>query len=84
MSNPACSWQYQVQQSQKSFCIVVPSGSVTFERRAISNFPKWHLSPCMLCDLHITSEGTIETEGAGMLQVSLNKARLFLPTRYCV
>ena len=47
----------------------MPCGTVSFERRALKNFPKWDRSPCTLCGFHIRADGMIETEGAGMLQV---------------
>lgn len=51
----------------------VPKGCVTFERRflAQSQLPKWSecTAPLGHTPLHITSEGTIEDEGVGLLQV---------------
>ncbi|XP_011267867.2 poly(ADP-ribose) glycohydrolase-like isoform X2 [Camponotus floridanus] len=48
-----------------------PEGVITIERRYIprENCPKWNLQNQKLSSLHITSKGTIENEGAGLLQV---------------
>ncbi|XP_054001958.1 poly(ADP-ribose) glycohydrolase-like [Hylaeus anthracinus] len=48
-----------------------PEGVVTIQRRYIpkSDCPKWGEQVQKLPPLHITSKGTIETEGAGLLQV---------------
>ncbi|XP_076162442.1 poly(ADP-ribose) glycohydrolase isoform X2 [Ptiloglossa arizonensis] len=48
-----------------------PEGVVTIQRRYIpkSDCPKWGEQLQKLPPLHITSKGTIETEGAGLLQV---------------
>ncbi|GAB1869593.1 WD repeat and FYVE domain-containing protein 3 [Camponotus japonicus] len=48
-----------------------PEGVITIERRYIprENCPKWNLQNQKLSPLHITSKGTIENEGAGLLQV---------------
>ncbi|XP_076249329.1 poly(ADP-ribose) glycohydrolase [Calliopsis andreniformis] len=48
-----------------------PEGVVTIQRRYIpkSDCPKWDAQVQKLPPLHITSKGTIETEGAGLLQV---------------
>ncbi|XP_072755843.1 poly(ADP-ribose) glycohydrolase isoform X1 [Anoplolepis gracilipes] len=48
-----------------------PEGVITIERRYIprENCPKWNLQNEKLSLLHITSKGTIENEGAGLLQV---------------
>lgn len=48
-----------------------PEGVITIERRYIpcENCPKWNLQDHKLPPLHITSKGTIENEGAGLLQV---------------
>ncbi|XP_028651315.1 poly(ADP-ribose) glycohydrolase isoform X1 [Erpetoichthys calabaricus] len=46
-----------------------PTGLVTFTRQSLSSFPKWESSKTLLTRLHITSEGTIEDQGYGMLQV---------------
>ncbi|XP_029166400.1 poly(ADP-ribose) glycohydrolase-like isoform X2 [Nylanderia fulva] len=48
-----------------------PEGVITIERRYIpcENCPKWNLQDQKLPPLHITSKGTIENEGAGLLQV---------------
>ncbi len=42
---------------------------VTFERRALTNFPRWDASKVTLSDLVATPEGSIEDHGRGMLQV---------------
>uniref|UniRef100_A0A3Q0S3X3 poly(ADP-ribose) glycohydrolase n=1 Tax=Amphilophus citrinellus TaxID=61819 RepID=A0A3Q0S3X3_AMPCI len=48
-----------------------PEGLVTFERRCLSNTdtPKWKSCKETLSKLHVTSEGQIEADGKGMLQV---------------
>ncbi|KAM6984894.1 poly(ADP-ribose) glycohydrolase-like [Aplochiton taeniatus] len=48
-----------------------PRGQVTFERRSLkdSDIPKWISCKETMPKLHVTSEGTIEREGLGMLQV---------------
>ncbi|XP_065119001.1 poly(ADP-ribose) glycohydrolase isoform X3 [Paramisgurnus dabryanus] len=50
---------------------VKPDGLVTFERICIDpkQLPKWKSEKKKLGDLHITSEGSIDKEGVGMLQV---------------
>ncbi|XP_030598520.1 poly(ADP-ribose) glycohydrolase [Archocentrus centrarchus] len=48
-----------------------PEGLVTFERRCLSNTDtsKWKSCKETLSKLHVTSEGQIEADGKGMLQV---------------
>ncbi|XP_034945167.1 poly(ADP-ribose) glycohydrolase [Chelonus insularis] len=48
-----------------------PEGTITIERRYIpkEDCPTWDTKNEQLPPLHITSKGTIETEGAGLLQV---------------
>ncbi|XP_055369137.1 poly(ADP-ribose) glycohydrolase isoform X2 [Betta splendens] len=48
-----------------------PRGLVTFERRCLSNaeLPDWTSSKKKLLQLHVTSQGSIEDDGVGMLQV---------------
>ena len=48
-----------------------PSGVLTFSRVGLTpeNVPNWGKSKKRMSKLHITSEGSIETEGQGMLQV---------------
>ncbi|XP_071554724.1 poly(ADP-ribose) glycohydrolase [Temnothorax nylanderi] len=48
-----------------------PEGIITIERRYVplENCPRWNLQDQKLPPLHITSKGTIESEGAGLLQV---------------
>jgi len=48
-------------------------GFVTFERRALvkDGDVDWKNSQRLFTNLHATSNGTIETDGAGLLQVSL-------------
>ncbi|XP_011689783.1 PREDICTED: poly(ADP-ribose) glycohydrolase-like [Wasmannia auropunctata] len=48
-----------------------PEGIITIERRYIplESCPRWNLQDQKLPPLHITSKGTIESEGAGLLQV---------------
>ncbi|KMR04720.1 wd repeat and fyve domain-containing protein 3 [Lasius niger] len=54
-----------------NFNRAAPEGVITIERRYIpcENCPKWNLQDQKLPSLHITSKGTIENEGAGLLQV---------------
>ncbi|KAK2575626.1 hypothetical protein KPH14_011889, partial [Odynerus spinipes] len=49
----------------------VPEGVITIQRRYISkqDCPKWDNIDQKLSPLHITSNGTIESDGAGLLQV---------------
>ncbi|KAE8285457.1 Poly(ADP-ribose) glycohydrolase [Larimichthys crocea] len=48
-----------------------PRGMVTFERRCLGSaeIPDWRSSKEAMPKLHVTSRGTIEREGTGMLQV---------------
>ncbi|XP_027137903.1 poly(ADP-ribose) glycohydrolase isoform X2 [Larimichthys crocea] len=48
-----------------------PGGMVTFERRCLgaAEIPDWRSSKEAMPKLHVTSRGTIEREGTGMLQV---------------
>ncbi|XP_040914084.1 poly(ADP-ribose) glycohydrolase isoform X2 [Toxotes jaculatrix] len=46
-----------------------PKGLVTFERRCVRDFPCWTSCEETLPKLHVTSKGSIENEGEGMLQV---------------
>ncbi|XP_029299989.1 poly(ADP-ribose) glycohydrolase isoform X2 [Cottoperca gobio] len=46
-----------------------PQGLVTFERRCLKDTPKWRSCTKKMPKLHVTSQGTIEDEGTGMLQV---------------
>ena len=48
-----------------------PSGILTFSRVVLpsKSVPNWEQSKNRMSKLHITSEGSIETEGQGMLQV---------------
>jgi hypothetical protein len=50
----------------------VPTGNVTFTRQCINqkDFPNWSKLDVSLRDLHVSSEGTIEDDGVGLLQVS--------------
>lgn len=56
-----------------------PEGVITIERRYIpcENCPKWNLQDQKLPSLHITSKGTIENEGAGLLQVDFANKLVF-------
>ncbi|XP_072570191.1 poly(ADP-ribose) glycohydrolase-like isoform X2 [Paramormyrops kingsleyae] len=44
-------------------------GLVTFERCCLRDAPQWERESKMLTKLHVSSEGTIEEKGQGMLQV---------------
>ncbi|XP_010213513.1 PREDICTED: poly(ADP-ribose) glycohydrolase, partial [Tinamus guttatus] len=46
-----------------------PTGLVTFTRQSLQEFPDWGRSQKKLTRLHVTYEGTIESNGHGMLQV---------------
>lgn len=48
-----------------------PEGTITIQRRYIpkKNCPRWDKQQIKLPPLHITSIGTIESQGAGLLQV---------------
>ncbi|XP_062340492.1 poly(ADP-ribose) glycohydrolase [Osmerus eperlanus] len=46
-----------------------PNGLVTFERRCLTQEPMWRSSEKRLTQLHVSSEGSIEVQGNGMLQV---------------
>ncbi|MGH0182737.1 UNVERIFIED_CONTAM: hypothetical protein FKN15_010344 [Acipenser sinensis] len=47
----------------------LPQGLVTFERRSLAGRCDWKHCDSKISKLHITSKGTIEKEGKGMLQV---------------
>ncbi|XP_057682985.1 poly(ADP-ribose) glycohydrolase [Corythoichthys intestinalis] len=53
----------------KSIIEQKPTGVVTFTRKSLEYPPDWESSETLLTKLHIASEGTIEDEGYGMLQV---------------
>ncbi|XP_037134060.1 poly(ADP-ribose) glycohydrolase isoform X1 [Syngnathus acus] len=46
-----------------------PTGLVTFTRKSLDNLPDWECCETLLTKLYIASEGTIEDDGYGMLQV---------------
>jgi poly(ADP-ribose) glycohydrolase len=54
-------------------CVVsaAPDGVVTYARRYVNrnDLPQWDRSRKLLTKLHITSQGTIEDDGEGLLQV---------------
>ncbi|XP_051896901.1 poly(ADP-ribose) glycohydrolase-like isoform X2 [Pristis pectinata] len=47
----------------------MPKGLVTFQRCGLDSAIEWKRSQCKVTQLHVTSEGTIEDQGRGMLQV---------------
>ena len=47
----------------------MPTGTVTFTRQVIEKFPDWDNDDTKLKALHVSSEGTIEDDGEGFLQV---------------
>ncbi|XP_008280038.1 poly(ADP-ribose) glycohydrolase [Stegastes partitus] len=53
-------------------------GLVTFERRCLrdSDAPSWRSSSEKLQKLYVTSDGSIETEGTGLLQVDFASSRI--------
>ncbi|KAG9332039.1 hypothetical protein JZ751_016226 [Albula glossodonta] len=50
----------------------VPRGLVTFSRCHVSTLPDWKSCTALLPKLYITSEGLIEKDGQGMLQVDFS------------
>lgn len=46
-----------------------PDGCVTFQRQCLKQFPDWGAESTKLGNYHVSSEGKIETEGSGMLQL---------------
>ncbi|XP_077206685.1 poly(ADP-ribose) glycohydrolase [Paroedura picta] len=46
-----------------------PTGLVTFTRQCLQEFPDWERTQKKMSRLHVTYEGTIESNGHGMLQV---------------
>ena len=53
--------------------VVVPTGTVTFKRQLLKEFPKWDQSNRQLTRVHVSSQGTIEDDGIGMLQVCIEQ-----------
>ncbi len=47
----------------------MPEGVLTFQRQVLEDPPTWGSSQTLLTKLHVTSQGTIEDNGHGMLQV---------------
>lgn len=47
----------------------MPKGTVTFTRQSIDHLPSWDHDDTKLTGLHVSSEGTIEDDGLGLLQV---------------
>ncbi|KAI0212171.1 Poly(ADP-ribose) glycohydrolase [Lamellibrachia satsuma] len=49
----------------------MPQGNLTYSRQVLikDKFPKWKKCPNVFPQLHVSSEGTIEDDGYGMLQV---------------
>ena len=54
----------------------VPTGTLTFSRQVCTESPQWGKCSAKLSKLHITSEGTIEDNGHGMLQVDFANKRV--------
>ena len=50
-------------------CLVVPPGIVTFHRQTLPTGRNWRTSTERLRRLRVSSLGTIEDDGIGMLQV---------------
>ena len=50
---------------------VVPQGNITYSRQVVTQdkLPKWEKCRNVLPQLHVSSRGTIEDDGEGMLQV---------------
>ena len=49
----------------------MPKGTVTFTRKSIDHLPNWDNDDTKLTALHVSSEGTIEDDGLGLLQVNI-------------
>ncbi len=49
--------------------VAVPTGNVTFKRQLLKDFPRWDQSQSDFTRVHVTSRGSIEDDGLGMLQV---------------
>ena len=49
----------------------VPTGLLTFQRCLLKEFPDWHKSQKSFTKIHISSDGTIDENGKGMLQASV-------------
>lgn len=47
----------------------MPEGIVTFHRHGLNTPPEWDKNCTQFTKLHVTSQGTIEDQGQGMLQV---------------
>ena len=54
----------------------VPVGTLTFTRQVCTEPPHWDRCSATLTKLHVTSEGTIEGNGQGMLQVDFANRRV--------
>ena len=48
---------------------VVPLGVITYTRQVVHKLPDWRTLQVDLSRLHVSSMGTIEDDGTGMLQV---------------
>ena len=51
------------------YSCTVPKGTVTFTRQGLDHLPNWDNDDTKLTGLHVSSEGTIEDDGLGLLQV---------------
>lgn len=60
----------------KRVTATVPTGTITFTRQVCTDPPQWDRCTDKLSQLHITSEGTIEANGHGMLQVDFANRRV--------
>ena len=49
----------------------VPTGLLTFQRCVETEFPKWRESHEGFTKMHISTDGTIDEDGVGMLQASV-------------
>ena len=49
----------------------MPKGTLTFTRKSIDHLPNWDNDDTKLTALHVSSEGTIEDDGLGLLQVNI-------------
>lgn len=47
----------------------MPTGTLTFSRKVATNLPNWDKCTQQFSKLHVSSQGTIESDGHGMLQV---------------
>ncbi|XP_043940169.1 poly(ADP-ribose) glycohydrolase-like [Protopterus annectens] len=59
-----------------SLYTTMPTGLVTFQRRCMKSEINWKVSRAKFTALHVTCEGKIEEQGAGMLQVDFASSKV--------